>query len=309
MDKSSVLSKKSTNLSVCLNGRAVGILPSLIATRRDCVRYEQEMMDLILSTAREDERIRAVYMNGSRTNPNAVKDIFQDFDIVYVVRETESFQRDAAWIDRFGVRLYMQYPEDSGDFPSDKHNCYGWLMQFADGNRLDLHVQRVEFSQKNILRDRLCIILLDKDNCLPEMPPSTDADFFVRRPTEKQFLDTCNEFWWCLNNVAKGLWRKEIPYAQDAGTTTDFACCVGKSGKYLYWFVPKEGWEGYLATYSSADPAECWQAAELMCLLFHSIARQVGQALGFHYKEGEAGTSFQFFRHVKKLPADAAEIL
>lgn len=289
------------------------------------MRNEQEMMDLILSTAREDERIRAVYMNGSRTNPNAVKDIFQDFDIVYVVRETESFQQDTAWIDRFGVRLFMQYPEDSGDYPSDKHNCYGWLMQFADGNRLDLHVQRVEFSQKNILRDRLCIILLDKDNCLPEMPPSTDADFFVRRPTEKQFLDTCNEFWWCLNNVAKGLWRKEIPYAQDmmsfirsqllkvlswkAGTTTDFACCIGKSGKYLYRFVPKEDWEGYLATYSSADPAECWQAAELMCLLFHSIAKQVGQALGFHYKEGEAGASFQFFRHVKKLPADAAEIL
>ena len=42
------------------------------------MRTEQEMMDLIMDVAKKDERIRAVYMNGSRTNPNATKDIFQD---------------------------------------------------------------------------------------------------------------------------------------------------------------------------------------------------------------------------------------
>jgi aminoglycoside 6-adenylyltransferase len=45
------------------------------------MRTEQEMFDLILNIAKKDERIRAVFMNGSRTNPNAVKDIFQDYDI------------------------------------------------------------------------------------------------------------------------------------------------------------------------------------------------------------------------------------
>ena len=33
------------------------------------------MMELILRTAKEDARIRVVYMNGSRTNPNVPKDI------------------------------------------------------------------------------------------------------------------------------------------------------------------------------------------------------------------------------------------
>lgn len=72
------------------------------------MRSEKEMIDLILDTARKDERIRAVYMNGSRTNPNAPKDLFQDYDIVYVVRETLPFIKDTTWIDRFGERLYMQ---------------------------------------------------------------------------------------------------------------------------------------------------------------------------------------------------------
>lgn len=57
------------------------------------MRTEEQMMKLILDTAKEDERILAVYMNGSRTNPNAPKDIFQDYDIIYVVTETESFRK------------------------------------------------------------------------------------------------------------------------------------------------------------------------------------------------------------------------
>ena len=50
------------------------------------MRSEQEMYELIIGTARADERIRAVYLNGSRTDKNAPKDIFQDYDIVYAVR-------------------------------------------------------------------------------------------------------------------------------------------------------------------------------------------------------------------------------
>ena len=56
------------------------------------MRTEQQMLDLILETARCDERIRAVIMNGSRTNPNAPRDPFQDFDIVYIVTDGGPFR-------------------------------------------------------------------------------------------------------------------------------------------------------------------------------------------------------------------------
>lgn len=91
------------------------------------MRKEQEMLDLILDVAKKDDRIRAVVMNGSRTNPNVIRDIFQDYDIVYVVNETNSFREDKHWIDQFGERLYMQYPEDNSYYQSDVENCYGWL--------------------------------------------------------------------------------------------------------------------------------------------------------------------------------------
>ena len=51
-------------------------------------RTEQQMMDLILGFARRDDRVRAVWLNGSRANPKAPRDQFQDFDIVYAVTDT-----------------------------------------------------------------------------------------------------------------------------------------------------------------------------------------------------------------------------
>lgn len=110
------------------------------------MRSEAEIYALLLETARADDRVLAVYMNGSRTNPHAPKDIFQDYDVVYVVRETRAFIEDRGWILRFGNILYMQYPDEFPDDPSDKENHYGWLMQFGDGVRIDLTVQALPYA-------------------------------------------------------------------------------------------------------------------------------------------------------------------
>ena len=49
------------------------------------MRTEQEMFDTILGFAKADDRVRAVYMNGSRTNPNVDKDKYRDYDVVFTV--------------------------------------------------------------------------------------------------------------------------------------------------------------------------------------------------------------------------------
>lgn len=289
------------------------------------MRTEQEMYDFIIRTAKEDERICAVYMNGSRTNPNAPKDIFMDYDIVYVVHETESFMEDKKWIDRFGERMFMQYPEDNTEEASDKHNFYGWLIQFADGNRLDLHVETVAHARENIVLDSLCIVLLDKENILPVVPESTDKMYWVKKPSKIQYLSCCNEFWWCLDNVAKGLWRKEVPYVQDmlnfyvrkelerilswkVGVKTEFSVSIGKSGKYMYRWLSETEWKDYLATYSSADIEECWNAVMKMCDLFQDTAIYVGESLGYEYNQIEGRNARSYLEHVRSLPEDAVNI-
>src|SRR5512139_1985259 len=104
------------------------------------MRSDHEMLELILNNARHDERIRAVLLEGSRTNPNAPRDFFQDFDIVYIVTDVASFKDDEHWIDRFGEMMILQLPDDMGDPLWKPGEPYGYLMQFMDGNRIDLTI-------------------------------------------------------------------------------------------------------------------------------------------------------------------------
>lgn len=74
--------------------------------------------------------------------------------------------------------------------------CYGYLMQFADGNRIDLHIQTLDLVLEEFKSDKLTITLLDKDGVLPIIPKPTDEDYWVKKPTEELFNRACNEFWW-----------------------------------------------------------------------------------------------------------------
>src|ERR1044071_1717325 len=74
-------------------------------------RTDQQIKDLILDTASDDDRIRAVLLNGSRANPNIPPDDFQDFGVVFIVHDLESLTSNHNWIDVFGERIYCQMPD------------------------------------------------------------------------------------------------------------------------------------------------------------------------------------------------------
>lgn len=289
------------------------------------MRDEATIYQLFIDIANADDRILAVYMNGSRTNVNVPKDIFQDYDIVYVVKETKPFIEDKDWIHRFGNVLYMQYPDESPNDPSDKENHYGWLMQFDDGIRIDLTAQTVEFAKEHIHDDKLCRILMDKENILPDIPESTDSDYHVQKPSEAQFQACTNEFWWCSNNIAKGLWRGEMPYVQDmtnfvvrkqlekmlswkVGIITDFSVSVGKSAKNMYRWIGEEEYQRYLDTYFGGNTEEAWKAVFAMCELFDSVTAYVAKGLGYIYDAEEGRAAVAFLKSVHELPRDAKEV-
>ena len=292
------------------------------------MRTESEMLDLILGVARADERIRAVYMNGSRVNPRVPRDIFQDYDIVYVVDQTESFIRNQKWIQIFGEPLIIQLPDEMDRITGqdvDFNRQYTYLMQFADGNRIDLTILPLEQCLAEFFDDKLTVILLDKGNVLPDIPPPSDEDYWVRKPTQGLFDCCCNEFWWMSLYVAKGLWRNEILYAMDnlnhylrpqllkmvswhAGMLNDFAISVGKCGKYLNQFLPQPVWRQLLATYPVASEQDVWMALAEACQLFDTIARDMGQQLDLTYQAAEADRCRTYLEHVRLLPRHATEI-
>ena len=285
------------------------------------MRSEKEMFHLLLTEARENTYILAAYMEGSRTVPGIPRDIFQDYDIVYVVTETRPFIQDRKWIDRFGRRLYMQYPEEGFWDTGNHENCYGWLMQFADGNRLDLHVCTLPYVKEQLQKGEPYKILLDKTGCVPKPAELSDKAYWVKRPVMEEYWAVCNEFWWCLNNVAKGLWREELPYVMEQlnrvirpmlfqvlswkiGKDRDFSVSLGKDGKYLKKHLTEELYQAYMETYPAGETEAIWRAVFTMCSLFENTAREVGEALEFPYHEEEGRNSRAWLEHVRKLPKD-----
>jgi aminoglycoside 6-adenylyltransferase len=288
------------------------------------MRSEQEMLELIVDTARQDERIRAVIMNGSRTNPNALWDPFQDFDIVYIVTDVAAFKYNYDWIKRFGDIMIMQMPEDMQDPPPSNDGGFVYLMQFTDGNRIDLGIYPL--AQLHALgKDSLSRLLLDKDGIIEPFAPASESDYLPKPPTAKAFADCCNEFWWVCPYVAKGLWRGEITYAKNTldrwvreqlmkmltwhiGVQTQFLRNPGKLGKYFRQYLEPELWAMLLKTYSDASDEHTWEALYTTCDLFRLTATRVAAHFGFDYPRGDDARVSAHLQHVRLLPKNATEM-
>lgn len=289
---------------------------------RFLLRSEQEMLDLILSVARADERIRAVVLNGSRANPNAPRDPFQDFDIIYLVRASSApFRANLDWIRQFGELMILQLPEEMGDPPPSGNFDAVYLAQFMDGNRIDLSIYPLE-RWPELKNDSLSVLLLDKDSAIGPLPPASEASYLPTPPDAKAFADCCNEVWWVSPYVAKGLWRRELPYAKamldeyvraqlmkmlrwQIGIQTDFKINPGKEGKYFEHYLPPEQWALLLRTYSDGDYGHTWDALYAMGELFRQSARFVANHHSFAYPSGEDERVSAFLCRIRALPPDA----
>ena len=169
------------------------------------MRTEPEMLDLILQTAKV-LKVEAIAMSGSRTNPKASKDEFQDYDIVYVVDDLDNLTSNLDWLDQFGTRMIEQ------------HNILGnhrlYLMLFEDGNRIDLTLCPKEHIQEWVDSEAGFIVLEDPKGLFEPYSPSPQR-FWTSPASAIDFEKACNEFWWVSAYVVKGICRKQLIYATD----------------------------------------------------------------------------------------------
>lgn len=265
------------------------------------MRSEREMYDLILGYAEQDENIRGVVLNGSRADPGRAPDRFRDFDIVYLARDVTPY-KEGDISPAFGEILVMQRTDESELYHEHYPHMACYLMQFTDGNRIDLTIARMEDFHGYCFDDRLSLVLLDKDGFLPTLPPPADVSYGVDRPSPKVFQECRNEFWWTAPYVSKGLWRGQPLYAQhileectrpmlrlmlawQLGGEQGFPVYPGKAGDRLGERLPPEVWQQYLATYAPCGEDALFQALFTACQLFTQATQRAARALGYAYKD------------------------
>ena len=277
------------------------------------MRDEIEIKDLITGLAKSDERIRAVLLNGSRANPTVQPDDLSDFDIVFVVSHLKSFVSDHNWTDVFGEKLIWQLPAEMCFGNEDESIAFSYLMLFKDGNRIDLTLFPEDHFTTDFKLDSQTIIWLDKDNLFPEVSQASDIDYYILEPTQKEFTDTCNEFWWVSTYVAKGLLRNQVTYAREMletvvrpmfmkmiewkiGVENNFSVSFGKAGKFMPDYLSKDYYAKVLHTYADAGIENNWKALFIMTELFEMTSNEVSLKLQFQLNKPEQQNTISYLR-------------
>ena len=266
------------------------------------------MLNLILQTAKT-LKVNAVAMSGSRTDPKAPKDEFQDYDVVYVVDDLDNLTSNLAWLDSFGTRMIEQ------------HNILGnrrlYLMLFEDGNRIDLTLCPKEYIKEWVESEADFTVLEDPKGLFAPYSPNPRR-YWTSPASEIDFDKACNEFWWVSAYVVKGIHRKQVIYATDHL----YGICqqeflkilawqvasdrgkvdIGKNYKYLFNYLPAEKEKQFsnLLDFSSLD--KITQSLFATMELFHQEAQFLAHKMGFDYDMEVAEKMIQYAEErVKKF--------
>ena len=254
-------------------------------------RSEAQMLRLILQVA-ENIQVEAVAMSGSRTNPKAPKDEFQDYDVVYVVDDLDTLTSNLAWLDQFGARIIEQ------------HNILGnrrlYLMLFEDGNRIDLTLCPKEYIKEWVESEADFTVLEDTKGLFA--PYSSNPQRYWTSPaTEKDFKKACNEFWWVSAYVVKGICRNQLIYATDhlygicqqellkvlawQVASDKGKIDIGKNYKYLFNYLPSEKEKEFSALLDFSSIDKITQSLLATMEFFHQEAQYLAQKMGFKYEK------------------------
>ena len=264
------------------------------------MRTETEMLDLILQIAKTLQ-VKAVAMSGSRTNPKAPKDEFQDYDVIYVVDDLDNLTSDLSWLGQFGKCLIEQY------VLLDQRHLY--LMLFEDGNRIDLTLCPKDYIQEWIDSEAGFTVLEDPEHLFEPYSPNIER-YWTSPASAIEFEKACNEFWWVSAYVVKGICRKQVIYATDhlygicqqellkvlawQVASNRGVVDIGKNYKYLFNYLPTEKGKEFsnLLDFSSIEKLSHSLFATMN--FFHQEAQSLAQKMDFDYDKEVADKMIEY---------------
>ena len=255
------------------------------------MRTKPKMLDLILQTAKV-LKVEAVAMSGSRTDPKAPKDEFQDYDIVYVVDDLDNLTSNLAWLDSFGTRMIEQ------------HNILGnrrlYLMLFEDGNRIDLTLCPKEYIKEWVESEADFTVLEDPKGLFAPYSPNPRR-YWTSPASEIDFEKACNEFWWVSSYVVKGICRNQLIYATDhlygicqqellkvmawQVASDRGAVDIGKNYKYLFNYLPAEIEKAFSNLLDFSSLNKITQSLFSTMKLFNHEAQELAKKMEFTYDQ------------------------
>jgi aminoglycoside 6-adenylyltransferase len=258
-----------------------------------------ELLERIIAWGQRQEPVRVMILTGSRGADTA--DDLSDLDIAIFVTDSTIYTTADAWMREIAdVWVYLALSnEEEGGFPTR-------LVIFEGGRKVDFTFSPVAALTCELggpvlpdVYNRGYRVLLDKDSLAGTfMEPAMRAASGTP-PSEREFRDLVDEFWFEAYHIPKYLARQELMLAKfrDWSTRELLLRLIGWHartrhgwdydtwylGKHLRQWAEPEVWEALFACYGRFDAEDSWRAFFATIRLFDSLGEETARTLGYHY--------------------------
>ncbi|MCD9617971.1 AadS family aminoglycoside 6-adenylyltransferase [Chryseobacterium gleum] len=288
------------------------------------MKEREEKLEQIIHWAENNPDIRAVLLTSSLVNPYAPVDDFSDLDVELVFENRSSYESGNEWVRLFGEPISM-IEEDDRVFEG-KHAMK--MVLYKDHVKVDFKLYQVsefiEEIKEEILPEDWDVgykVLIDKDDLTKNMKPPTYQSIMIQKPTEKEFQQLMNDFWWDTTYVAKSLKRGDIFYAKFMSENilrTDYLVpliewyiagnhdwnniTTNKHGRLFKKYLSVDLWSKVGKTFSGSDIEENWKALFEWTDLVHELGTSLAVKLNFTYPQNLEDNIRNYLKEVKTMP-------
>ena len=263
------------------------------------MRNEKEVLDEIKTWGTNDENVRVALLTGSRANSNVITDLFSDYDIEIVVKNSKAWLNNEKWLSEFGDILILLRLDTEFSMR---------MVIYKDYVRIDFRIYSEEDFKKYINQPELqehwdtgYKILFDKDGMTSKLKKPTYQAFIIAKPNQEKFHAIVTDFWWDITYVAKSLWREELFYAKYmldkiirfsyleliiewyAGMRNNWQITTNKHGRCFKQFLDAETFTELEKSFAGSGIEENWKSVFATSKLFRRLAKSIAKELEYSY--------------------------
>lgn len=279
------------------------------------------LLQKVTQWAEKEDAIKALILQGSRAK-NSPVDVLADYDIALFCKSSLLYTESEDWLIHIApvwVCVKEKVLFQGQAFPTR-------LVIFEGGIKVDFSffsLDCLDRMSKGSFPDeynRGYQILLDKDGLTRTLPKPNYKEPRAKKPSEREFLETVEEFWFEAYHVAIYLKRKDLWSVKFRSTAmhtfllrmieweseaeNSWHQSVPPHGKWMVSWVQPSLWQELQGVFARFDAEDSWPALEHTMSLFRRIAIRVSHQLGLRYPELMDKRLSEFIRKLKEIPSD-----
>lgn len=261
-----------------------------------------------------NKNLTALLETGRRMNLSLRQDDMPDFKVIIGVKDLNELGLLETFQELIESSRILQKRQGLSMMSNYFSNVLRYVVILEDITKVDFTFMKNTDLQSYINVDSLCKLHLDKENMLVSNSKITDAKYRQLKPTQKEYVQCCNEFFIKSVEITKALNRNEFFYASNLfddlryqlnlmteyyiGAKYDFAVNIGPRFKSFKTYLEKEHYDKFLQMYPNPEREQLWNSLFSACTLFRKEGLEVAEILSYEYPKRADRDIVKFIRDI-----------